>query len=316
MTHPLRSTVVVGAGAVGSFYGAMLARAGHAVTLIGRAPHVQAIAERGLRLHMRGQIHAVSLAASTDLAAASGADLVLFCVKSPDTDAVARQLAPLLKPDALVISLQNGVDNAETLARHLTQAVVPAAVYVATAMPAPGEVHHHGQGHLVIGPINAAAAADAALMSRLHSVVDLFASAEVSVRVSPEVFGELWRKLIVNCAYNAVSGLTRQPYGRMADLPAIVDLQRAVVREVVAVARAAGQTIDLDASMAAMAAIATTMPGQRSSTAQDMARGRPTEIDHLNGFVVRRGAELGVPTPLNHALHALVKLVDVNRDAA
>jgi 2-dehydropantoate 2-reductase len=265
---------------------------------------------------MSGQIHTVSLAASTDLAVAGGADLVLFCVKSPDTDGVARQLAPLLKPDALVISLQNGVDNAETLARHLTQAVAPAAVYVATAMPAPGEVHHHGQGHLVIGPINAAAAADAALMSRLQSVVDLFASAEVSVRVSPDVFGELWRKLIVNCAYNAVSGLTRQPYGRMADLPAIVDLQRAVVREAVAVAQAAGQTIDLDASMAAMAAIATTMPGQRSSTAQDMARGRPTEIDHLNGFVVRRGAELGVPTPLNQALHALVKLVDVNRDAS
>jgi 2-dehydropantoate 2-reductase len=315
MTHPFRSTVVVGAGAVGSFYGAMLARAGHAVTLVGRAPHVQAIADRGLRLHMSGQIYTVSLAASTDLAVAGGADLVLFCVKSPDTDGVARQLAPLLKPDALVISLQNGVDNAETLARHLTQAVAPAAVYVATAMPAPGEVHHHGQGHLVIGPINAAAAADAALMSRLQSVVDLFASAEVSVRVSPDVFGELWRKLIVNCAYNAVSGLTRQPYGRMAELPAIVDLQRAVVREVVAVARAAGQTIDLDASMSAMAAIATTMPGQRSSTAQDMARGRPTEIDHLNGFVVRRGAELGVPTPVNQALHALVKLVDVNRDA-
>jgi len=315
MTQALGFTAIVGAGAVGSFYGAMLARAGHKVTLIGRAPHVQAIAERGLHLHMNGQTHAVSLAASTDLAAVAGADLVLFCVKSPDTDAVSRQLAPLLKPDALVMSLQNGVDNADTLACNLTQAVVPVAVYVATSMPGPGEVHHHGQGHLVMGPINAAAAADAALMSRLQSVVNLFASAEVPVRVSPDVFGELWRKLIVNCAYNAVSGLTRQPYGRMAELPAIVDLQRAVVREVVAVAQAAGQTIDLDASIAAVAAIATAMPGQRSSTAQDMARGRPTEIDHLNGFVVRRGAELGVPTPVNQALHALVKLVDVNRDA-
>ena len=191
MTQALSSTVIVGAGAVGSFYGAMLARAGHRVTLIGRAPHVQAIAERGLRLHMNGQTHTVSLAASTDLTAAGTADLVLFCVKSTDTDAVARQLAPLLKPDALVMSLQNGVDNAETLARHLTQAVVPVAVYVATAMPGPGEVHHHGQGHLVIGPINAAAAADAALMSRLQSVVDLFASATVAVRISPDVIGEL-----------------------------------------------------------------------------------------------------------------------------
>jgi 2-dehydropantoate 2-reductase len=128
--------------------------------------------------------------------------------------------------------------------------------------------------------------------------------------------GELWRKLMVNCAYNAVSGLTQQPYGRMAALPAIVYLQQAVVREVVAVAQAAGQPMVLDDALAAMARIAQSMPGQRSSTAQDMARGRPTEIDHLNGFIVRRGAELGVPTPVNQALHALVKLVDLNRGAA
>jgi 2-dehydropantoate 2-reductase len=102
----------------------------------------------------------------------------------------------------------------------------------------------------------------------------------------------------------------------MAALPAIVQLQQAVVREVVAVAQAAGQPMVLDDALAAMARIAQSMPGQRSSTAQDMARGRPTEIDHLNGFIVRRGAELGVPTPVNQALHALVKLVDLNRGAA
>jgi 2-dehydropantoate 2-reductase len=315
MIPAFKSIAVVGSGAVGSFYGAMLARAGHAVTLIGRATHVQAIADGGLRLHMNGQTHVVSVTASTDLAVVRDADLILFCVKSPDTDEVARQLAPLLKADALVMSLQNGVDNAETLARHLTQAVVPVAVYVATAMPGPGEVQHTGRGDLVIGPIDTAAAADTALASRLRSVVDLFASADVPVRVSHDVIGELWRKLMVNCAYNAVSGLTQQPYGHMAAVPAVVDLQRAVVREFVAVARAAGQAMDLDASVTAMAAIAATMPGQRSSTAQDMARGRPTEIDHLNGFVVRRGAELGVPTPVNQALHALVKLVDLNRSA-
>jgi 2-dehydropantoate 2-reductase len=315
MIPAFKSIAVVGSGAVGSFYGAMLARAGHAVTLIGRAAHVQAIADGGLRLQMNGQTHVVSVTASTDLAVVRDADLILFCVKSPDTDEVARQLAPLLKADALVMSLQNGVDNAETLARHLTQAVVPVAVYVATAMPGPGEVQHNGRGDLVIGPIDTAAAADTALASRLRSVVDLFASADVPVRVSHDVIGELWRKLMVNCAYNAVSGLTQQPYGHMAAVPAVVDLQRAVVREFVAVARAAGQAMDLDASVTAMAAIAAAMPGQRSSTAQDMARGRPTEIDHLNGFVVRRGAELGVPTPVNQALHALVKLVDLNRSA-
>jgi 2-dehydropantoate 2-reductase len=120
---------------------------------------------------------------------------------------------------------------------------------------------------------------------------------------------------MVNCAYNAISGLSQLPYGQMAALPAIREVQRAVVREVVAVAQADGQHLPLDAAMAAMERIATAMPAQRSSTAQDMARGKPTEIDHLNGFVVRRGAALGIATPVNQTLHALVKLVEAGRAA-
>jgi len=309
----MNTTVVVGAGAVGSFFGAMLARAGRHVTLIGRAAHVERIVASGLQLQMGGQAEAVPVAATTELAAVQGADLVLVCVKSTDTEAVARQLAPLLAPDALVLSLQNGVDNAATLARHLRQDVVPAVVYVATALPEPGVVQHFGRGDLVIGPRDAAAAADARLAERLQEVVALFASAGVPVQVSPEVIGELWRKLMVNCAYNAISGLAQQPYGRMAALPAIVEVQRAVVREVVAVAAADGVPMPLEAAYAAMDAIALAMAAQYSSTAQDMARGKPSEIDHLNGFVVRRGAELGVPTPVNQTLHALVKLVEAGR---
>lgn len=310
MSPTLQSTVVVGAGAVGSFFGAMLARAGHRVTLIGRAPHVQAIEARGLQLHKGGQVEAVRLAASADLHAVRGADLVLFCVKSTDTDAVARQIAPLLEPHALVLSLQNGVDNAETIARHVRQTVVPTVVYVATAMPEPGVVKHHGRGDLVIGPLDATT--DAA---RLQPVVDLFGTAGVPVVISPDVMAELWSKLMVNCAYNAISGLSQLPYGRMAALPLVQDVMRSVVREVVAVARAAGVTLPLDGAMAAMERIAPAMPAQLSSTAQDMARGKPSEIDHLNGFVVRRGAELGIATPVNQTLHALVKLVESGRAA-
>ena len=308
------STAVVGAGAVGSFYGAMLARAGHAVTLIARPAHVQAIRAAGLQLQMGGQVHRVPVAADTELAAVANADLVLVCVKSTDTDSVARQLAPLLNLDALVLSLQNGVDNADTLARHLAQTVVPVAVYVATAMPAPGVVQHHGRGDLVIGPLTAADAQDTHVQQRLQAVVELFASAQVPVRISADVIGELWHKLMVNCAYNAISGLAQQPYGRMAALPAICELQRAVVREVVAVAQAGGRTMDLDAALTMMAGIATAMPAQRSSTAQDMARGKPSEIDHLNGTIVRLGAERGVPTPVNQTLQALVKLVEAGRN--
>jgi len=311
---PLR-VAVVGAGAVGSFFGAVLARAGHGVTLVGRAAHVAAIERAGLRVERAsGEVETVPIGASVDLAAVRGADLVLFCVKSTDTDAVAEAMAPHLADGALVLSLQNGVENAATIARHVRALVVPAVVYVATAMPEAGVVRHYGRGDLVIGPRRAADAADPSLATRLQAVAEVFASAGVPVKVSPDVMAELWSKLMVNCAYNAISGLAQVPYGRMAALPAIRELQHAVVREVVAVAAADGVALPLERALAAMEAIAPAMPGQLSSTAQDMARGKPSEIDHLNGFVARRGRELGVATPVNQALHALVKLVEAKAD--
>jgi 2-dehydropantoate 2-reductase len=308
------SIAVVGAGAVGSYFGALLARAGHRVTLIGRAPHVAAIERDGLQLHKGGRVEAVRLGASTELAAVRDADLVLFCVKSTDTEGVGRELAPHLKADALVLSLQNGVDNAPTLARLVRCMVVPTVVYVATAMPGPGAVQHFGRGDLVVGPLDAAQASDAALVQRLQAVVELFAGADVPVRLSADVMAELWSKLLVNCAYNAISGLAQLPYGVMAGVPDVVELQRAVVREVVAVARAAGVSLDLDASLQAMERLAGTMPAQFSSTAQDMARGKRSEIDHLNGTIVRLGAQHGIAVAANQALYALVKLVEAGRE--
>jgi len=313
MTSPFRSIAVVGAGAVGSFYGAMLARAGHAVTLIARPAHVQAIEREGLRLQMGGRIETIRTAARTDIDSVGDADLVLFCVKSTDTETVAREMAPHLGDDALVLSLQNGVENAATIARHVRQAVVPAVVYVATAMPEPGLVAHHGRGDLVIGPIDARAARDPALAARLQALVDLFATAQVPVRISADVMAELWSKLMVNCAYNAISGIAQAPYGHLAALDEVRALQETVVREVVALAEAEGVNLPLAPALEAMRKIAPAMPAQLSSTAQDMARGKPSEIDHLNGFVARRGAALGVATPANQALYALVRLIESTR---
>ena len=315
MKSPFRHIAVVGAGAVGSYYGALLARAGNRVTLIGREAHAQAVNTGGMRLRRAGIDEAIAVTASTGLDAVRDADLVLIAVKSGDTDALARQLAPLLQADALLLSLQNGVENVATLARHLRQAIVPAVVYAAVALPEPGRVVHSGGGDLVIGARDAASAQEVALQARLQSVVDLFASAGVTVRLSGDVMGALWTKLMVNCAWNAVSALAQAPYGRIAELAPVHELQREIVREVVAVALADGQPMAFDEALAAMQAIAVRMPAQRSSTAQDLARGKPTEIDHLNGFVARRGAELGVATPVNQALHALVKLAEAEARA-
>lgn len=313
MTSSFRSIAVLGAGAVGGFFGAMLARAGHPVTLIARQAHAQAIERDGLRLQMGGRMEAIRVPARTDIAAVAGADLVLFCVKSTNTELAAREMAPHLADDALVLSLQNGVENAATIARHVRQAVVPAVVYVATAMPEPGLVAHHGRGDLVIGPIDAKAAQDAALAQRLQALVDLFATAQVPVRISADVVAELWSKLMVNCAYNAISGIAQAAYGKLAALAEVRELQETVVREVVALAEAEGVNLPLAPALDAMRRIADAMPGQLSSTAQDMARAKPSEIDHLNGFVARRGAALGVATPANQALHALVRLIESER---
>jgi len=180
-------------------------------------------------------------------------------------------------------------------------------------MPEPGLVVHHGRGDLVIGPIDARAAQDAALAQRLQALVDLFASAQVPVRISADVMAELWSKLMVNCAYNAISGIAQAAYGKLAALGEVRELQETVVREVVALARAEGVNLPLEPALEAMRKIAGAMPAQLSSTAQDMARGKPSEIDHLNGFVARRGAALGVATPANQALYALVRLIESTR---
>lgn len=289
---------VMGAGAVGCYYGGLLARAGHEVVLIGRPQHVAAIRANGLLMDLPGGRESVRLSADTEAAAASGSDLVLVCVKSSDTEEAGRQLRPHLGPSTAVWSLQNGVDNAERLAAVLGRPVTPAVVYVATAMAGDGHVAHHGRGELVVGP--------GADNERLAT---MFEAAGVPMQISDNVAGALWMKLVLNCAWNALSALTQQPYGVLAQAEGVPALMRDVVAECRAVAAAEGVVLPTGVDEA-VRRIGETMPGQFSSTAQDLARGRRSEIDHLNGLVVRRGEARGVPTPANRVLHTLVRLVE------
>jgi 2-dehydropantoate 2-reductase len=286
----------MGAGAVGCYYGGMLARAGHAVTLIGRPQHVEAVRRNGLFLETQAFKEHVPMEASTDASGARNAELVLFCVKSTDTESAAKALAPHLERDALVLSLQNGVDNIERLRAALKQEIAPAAVYVATEMAGPGHVRHHGRGELVIG-------------ATTRDIAAAFIAAGVPVQVSDNVMGALWEKLVLNCAYNALSAISQLPYGRLVQGEGVEAVMRDVVAECLAVARGAGVTLP-EGIWEAVQRIARTMPSQLSSTAQDLARGKRSEIDHLNGYVARKGEALGIATPANRVLHALVKLLE------
>ena len=300
---------VLGAGAVGCFFGGMLARAGHRVTLIGRPLHVDAFRKTGLHFEgLKFNLH-VPVEASTDAEAVRGARLVLFCVKSTDTEQAAAQIAPFLDADAIVVNLQNGVDNSERIQKQVSQPVIPAVVYVATEMKGPGHLKHHGRGDLVIGSLDGTVSSE-----MLQTLKVQFEKASIPVQISENVAGELWAKLVVNCAYNALSAITQLPYGKLIDGAGIRETMRNVVEETLAVANASGVAMAPD-MLARVYQIAAAMPTQYSSTAQDLARGKPTEIDHLNGYVVRRGEALGIPTPANGVLHALVKLIEAKPHA-
>ncbi len=287
---------VMGAGAVGCYFGAMLARAGHDVTLIARPQHAEAVKQRGLLLESRAFKGAIPMQATTEASGVAGADVVLFCVKSADTETAGRSIATHLKPDATVLCLQNGVDNAERLQTTIKQIAVPAVVYVATEMAGPGHVKHHGRGELIIGPSPASI-----------GIARQFSAAAVPTTVSDNVISALWVKLITNSAYNALSAIAELPYGPLLEVDGVADVVESIIDECLAVTQASGIPIPSDIRERIFA-LPASMPSQYSSTAQDLARGKPTEIDYLNGYVVRKGAELGIPTPVNLALQVMVKL--------
>lgn len=298
---------VVGAGAVGGYFGGMLARAGAPVTMIGRQTFADAVKRNGLILDTLQFQETVRPEAAAEMSAARGAEVLLFCVKTTDTETAARELAPFLSPHAIVVSMQNGVDNVARIRAASGMDALPAAVYVAASVPEPGRIKHVGRGDLVIGPQS----------ERTQRVAGLFERAGVPCRLSDNVEGELWAKLVMNCAANAVSALGRVTYGEIVASEEARKLVAQVVTEVLAVARAAGIRVsgmeNPQAGITAALKLAKVMSRATSSTAQDLARGKRTEIDSLNGYVAHRGEALGVPAPVNHALYTLVKLAEGRR---
>jgi 2-dehydropantoate 2-reductase len=218
-------------------------------------------------------------------------------------------MAPHLGPDAVVLSLQNGVDNVERIAAQVPNVVLPGLVYVAAQMAGPGSVQHTGGGNLTIGQPHLLRTSNKGDRQLLEAIAALFTNAEIKVTISATIEADLWVKLVMNCAYNAISALTGSQYGRMVALAEIRAVMADAVNEVVAVAARKGIVLPGDLVEKAIR-LADGMPVTISSTAQDLKRGRRTEIDHLNGYVVREGEALGVATPVNRTLNALMKLAE------
>lgn len=285
---------VMGAGAVGCYYGAMLALAGHQVVLVGREPFVDAVSHNGLILEKAGERLVAQVEASSDPSAIAGADMVMVCVKSGDTGQAGQDIAPYLEPSCRVLSLQNGVSNAETLADILGRPVLPVVVYVASRMNGAGVVRHEGRGDLELPGQGA------------EDIAQILNAAGVETRVCEDVMRSLWAKLVVNCAINPLSAITRLPYGELAAQDGVPHLMEDIAREALSVTRAEGISVP-DSVLDTIRTIPVSMAGQFSSTAQDLMRGKRTEIDFLNGEIVRRASRLGLNVPINRTLTLLVK---------
>ena len=296
---------VVGAGAVGSFFGGMLARAGVPVTFVGRPgsrnPHLRSVHERGLIFDGVEVQETIEVAVAGTAEAIAGADLVLFSVKTLDTESAAEGIRPHLAESATVVSLQNGVDNVERMGKVGVDAI-PTVVIVAAAIDTPGTIRHRGRGDLIIGHPERP--------DEVRRVARLFEEAGVPCRISDRIRADLWTKMILNSMANATSALTRASYGRLREFEPTWRIALDVAREGVAVAAADGVELATGELLAQGDAILKGVGNATSSTEQDIAHGRRTEIDALNGFIARRGADLGVATPTNDVLWALVKLLE------
>ena len=298
-----------GAGGVGAFFGALLARAGNEVHFVARGAPLEAMRRDGLRIRsaLIGDVHVPRVQVYERAAAAPRSDLVLVCVKTYQTASILDDLASIVDEATVVVTLQNGVESDEVVAaRFGWHRVVPAAVYVGATLEEPAVVVHAAPARISIG---ARTGFDPA---RLPSVRDVLASTGQRVLISSDIQRERWRKLIWNASFNTVSATTMRTPGELLAIPETRALLRRIMQEVVDVARACGVGL-VDADVDEHLTWTERNAGMRTSTMVDRSRGRTMEADALVGVVVRKGREVGVPTPASDAMYALMIASDTAR---
>jgi 2-dehydropantoate 2-reductase len=311
---------VVGAGAVGCYFGGMLARAGAPVTLVGRRATVDAITREQLLIQdsVLREAKAVTfqqrvpVAATTGMEAARVADVVLLCVKTIDTESVVVELAKHLAPRSVVVSMQNGVDNARLIFAASRIRALPSVVYVSVAKSGLAEVTKSGDAKIILGFPKESVSQAQDQTDAVTKLDRMFAAAGIDCQISDNIDGELWLKLLLNCAGNAVTALGRATYGQVSASLLARQTMLAAALEVRQVAQAAGIVLPDVQLTDGHIRDAHDAGDITSSTAQDVLRGKKTEIDSLNGYVVTLAKELGVQTPVNQTLYSLMKLLEVS----
>lgn len=299
---------ILGAGALGSTFGAWLSEAGHETWLLNRSnAHIAAVARDGLDIETANGRRRVQVRAAVSAEAVGLVDLVVVLVKSFATAEAMRQALALVGPETLVLSLQNGLGHEELLAEIVgPERVIAGKTYVGGVLLGPGRIRSGVAGkQTLIGEL------DGQLTPRVQAVAEAFAGAGLATTVSANIRGTLWDKLQVNVATGALTGITQLTYGQLYSEPLLRDTALQAVAEAIAVARAAGIELGLQEPEAAwQLAREGLAPSFKTSMLQSLQRGSITEIDFINGAVVRLGQQYRVPTPVNATLVACIKGIE------
>ena len=300
-------TAIVGPGALGSLLAAHLTESGCETVLLDHRPErAEFINKRGLIIEYGGKDRRVKLTLSADPSSVAKADLVVVCVKAYQTEIATRHLAPFLKQDAVVLTLQNGLGNVETLIDIFGEKRVWGGV---TAQGATwlglGQIRHAGTGDTVIASVSSGNN-----RKELDRVASMFTLAGLPTHTESSVNSLIWSKLIVNVGINPLTAITRLRNGQLLEHPGTADVMEKAVTEAMAVAEALGITLLYPDPLERVRQVARATAENIASMLQDIRAMRPTEIDAINGAVAAKGRELGIPTPVNDTLAGLVKTLE------
>lgn len=293
--------LIFGTGGVGGYFGGMLARAGEDVWFVARGKHLEAMLRSGFRLKATKSYFTVPTGKmSEDPADGGEADVVLFCVKSFDTESAAARLDPVLTNRTVVICLQNGIDNEEKIQKIIKRGTVfGGAAYVSARITAPGEVTETGGlQRIVFGPMNGS------VDSRAQEILDVMTKAGINTTLSPNIDQELWRKFAFITSMGSMTALSRLTQGEIASSNETMDVVFGAMREAEAVGRATGVNIQPHEPEKVIEGLKRFDPNTRSSLYYDLVNEKPMEIEALNGTVVTLGKQLGVPTPVQQTIYA------------
>jgi len=297
--------VMIGPGAMGSLFGGLLARAGEDLWLVGyRKEQVETICSGGLTLEENEGSEVIPMKATPDITSVGKPDVVIFFVKTYDTEKAVSDSLVLEKEDTIFLTLQNGLGNEEVICKKIDRKKVMLGVtgHGATLLR-PGRVRHAGWGKTFIGEL------DHRITDRANRIAQTFYKAGIDTEVSPNIHDQVWGKLLVNVGINALTALTGFKNGQLLDYPETERLMEKLVLEAAEVARKKGAHIEEDPIEKARKAAAVTREN-RSSMGQDFDHRRKTEIDAINGAVVREAQSLGIPIPFNQAVTDLVKAIE------